>query len=370
MSYLDCFSNIIGISKRDCDCFATSGEESLSGLYVDDLVELADVFDIIDCQNGDDVSEVIENSIDQANREFMADFNINVLNRFKPRRQPFIGQIGKATYKNNLRLLNGKIAGIRIYCNNIKTGMMKINKIGGVFSNTGTVDLYIFNNLDELVDEITINTVAGRQTFTDVSLELPLSHNGVDNIEYYIYYDVDVLNQPKDNEIKCGTCGAFKPRFNLRMPYFSGNHGEQYNWSNWVMVGGLYSDPQDTWMTYCEKVYTTTNLMYGLTLQAELSCDTNQIVCNDDMDYQKNPIDHAIAHAIRYKAAMIILDKILRSGMINRLTLLNREEKEKQLQELNTKYWNIVTYIIDNIPESDCYACKPRYEMAVRGIKA
>lgn len=370
MSYVDCFDNVVGLSQKDCDCFSTDGTESLSGLYVDDLVELSDVFQLVNCQNGDDVSEVIENGLNQAKREFMADFYVNILNNFKPKRVPFVGQIGKSTYKNGMKLINGKVAGVRIFCNNIEAGILKINKIGGIFSNTGTVNLTIFNNLDELVDEITINTLANKHIFTDVNLELPLSNDGVDNLEYYIYYDTNTLNQPKDNEIKCGTCGYFKPRFNTNHPYFIGNHGEQYNWSNWVMVGGLYCDPQDTWMTFCDRVTYTSNFMYGLTLQVEISCNSNQIICNENMDYAKNPIHHAVAHAIRYKTGVIILDKILRSGMINRLTLLNRDEKAIQLKELNDKYWNIVTYIIDNIPPSDCYTRKQKFEMMVSGIRA
>ncbi|MDV7400113.1 hypothetical protein RZS08_52340, partial [Arthrospira platensis SPKY1] len=108
---LDCFENVIGITQTDCECYGDiESQESLSGLYLDQLVELADVFQLVDCQNGSDVSEVISNSIEQAKQEFLADFNANILNRFKIRRNIFSGVIGKPTYKRTMSLTEGKIA--------------------------------------------------------------------------------------------------------------------------------------------------------------------------------------------------------------------------------------------------------------------
>jgi len=370
---LDCFENVIGITETECECYGDiESQESLSGLYLDQLVELADVFQLVDCQNGSDVSEVISNSIEQAKQEFLADFNANILNRFKIRRNPFSGVIGKPTFKRTMSLTDGKIAGVRIYCDNIKSGVLKINKLGGVFSKNGTLDITIVNSIDEEVGVYTINTVANRYALTTVDIELPLYSDMQERLEYYMYYDVDVTNQPKDNEIKCGTCGSFKPRFNTVRPYFYQHVGSQYNWANWIMVGGLHMTKPESWMELCNTITTSSNLMYGLMFQIELTCSPNTIICKDNMYYDKDPVSHAVAHAIRYKAGSIIIDKILRSGMINRLTLLNREEKQANLDDMMGRYWNLITYIVDNvsITENDCYACKPKYPISVGGIRA
>jgi hypothetical protein len=369
---ISCFDNIIGITQSECECFGDiGGSTSTSGLYLDGLVELTDVFNIIDCKNGNDVSEVMEKSITEAHKEFMADFNASLLNNVKMRRKRFKGFVGRPTYKTTHNLNADKIAGVRMYCAEVKGGFLKINKVGTLFSKTGTVKLHITNNRNDDIGYVVLNTSAKKHLVNHVTIDLPL-YDGFDfPIEYYFYYEIDDNNMPLANELKCGTCGGFRPRFNTQTPYIGSPHAGLKNaWADWMMVGGLYMTNTND---FSDLTTVASNAMYGLTFDVEFGCVTDSVICDDDvLDFESNPIALAVAHAMRFKAGSIIIDKILKSGMINRQTLINREEKEATLAYYRSRYWEIMNYIIENLSFefNDCFACKDKWEMKLGLIKA
>lgn len=376
---INCFDNIVGITTSECECFGEiGGNESTSGLYLDSLTELSDVLDAVNCQNGDSISNVILKSEVEAKNDFMTDFNTNMLTHFKVNRQSFRGTIGRPTFKTDISVNHGYYAGTRMFAADVVSGSMKVKKIGTVFNATGTIKLHIINNLNEYIGNVDLPTVANRHKVSIIDeLVLPLHSQYTDNLEYYFIYESTPMNKPKNNEVKCSSCGMFRPRFDTKKPYFNTQTGGQYGWANWLMAGGLYmkkiQDDIDNEDFSC-LLSTTSNNMYGLTFEVELDCAANDIICNDNFSFEGTnaAIAYSVANAIRYRWAAIILEKLLRSGDINRISMVNREEKKEQAMSFNEKYMQMMNYLISNLSfsENDCFSCRNKFETSVRTIHA
>ena len=56
---------------------------------------------------------------------------------------------------------------------------------------------------------------------------------------------------------------------------------------------------------------TASNGTHGLYFDIELSCDVNQVLCKDNMDYISNPIAGAMALAVQYQSAINVMKSIL-----------------------------------------------------------
>lgn len=371
---INCFDQIIGITKSECECFGDIDRyDSLSGLYIDGLIELSDVFNLVNCQNGNDVSEVIKKSFEEAKKEFMADFNSNLLANFRNNRKPFFGVIGRSAYKSNIDTFHGNIAGVRVACADVVGGSLKIKKVGMIFNATSTVRVHVKDNLNTYYGFWDLPTQEAANKVSSVDLELPLHSPYTDNLEYFFYYQTSPYIKPKKNDIKCGSCGSFRPKFDMDRPYYNSQTGGQYGWANWVMAGGfstplpLDQDPEEKDFSCMDR--RSSNMLYGITLYVDLGCDTNLILCNDSLDFT-SPIPIATAHAIRYRAGAIILEKLIRSQMINRLTMVNRDEKKEAVVYWNEKYQSLLNYIITNLnfDDTDCLCEKPKFETGVRTI--
>lgn len=376
---LNCFDNIVGITtSTDCECFGSiGGFDSTSGLYLDSLTELGDVFNIINCQNGDSVSEVILKSETEAKNDFMADFNTNLLTHFKIKRNPFNGVVGRPTFKANKTVAYGNYAGVRMYCADVVSGTLTINKVGAVFEKTGSITVHVIDNLNNYHGNFTLPTLANKHKVSTLAepLVLPLHSPYTENLEYYFMYEATPMNIPKNNEVKCSSCGVFRPFFNTQKPYFNSQTGGQYGWANWLMAGGLYMAKQATDIDdedFTCLSHTTSNYMYGLTFEVSIDCKANDLICNDHFSFDgaNAAIAYAVANAIRYRWAAIILEKLLRSGEINRITMVNRDEKKEQAMMFNEKYMQMMNYLISNLSfqENDCYACYNKYESVVKTI--
>jgi len=371
----NCFDNIIGITKSECDCFGDLSGYSLSNLYVDGLVELEEVFGANKCSESTEISTMINKSLDEAKMEFLADFNSNMLTHFKIKRQRFTGAIGRPTYKTVANINYGHYAGVRMYCADVVSGTLKINKIGTIFSADGEIELHVKDNLNNYYGSLTLDTSANKHHVSSIAgIELPMHSPYIDNLEYYFFYETNIQNRPKANEVKCGTCGGFRPHYNTLRPYYNTQTGGQYGWANWAMVGGLYqkntASAEDIDMTCLPT--STSNILYGLTFDIEFNCTANKVICDSGFDFERDPVALSIANAIRYRTGAIILEKTLRSTMINRFTMMNREEKKEVVDKYNEKYLMLMNYIITNLDfkQNDCFSCREKFDGGVTGIRA
>ena len=326
------------------------------------------VSSIADCENNNDVWEQLARSRQIGITQFQADTNALLMKAYRLRRQNFKGSIGRGIAKNTITQNTGEYYGVRMFCSNVKSGILQINSIGAMFTQTGTVDLSIYNNLGDLITSVTLTTLAGKLKQNAVDIELPLHSDYVENLEYFFYYTA-TSNKAMGNDLKC-TCGAFKAIFDTHKPYFNFVQNDRnYLWSQWVMPGGYHSAGTPD-LDACTA--TASNLMYGLTFDVELKCKINEVLCMDGLDFESNNLAGAMALAIQYKAASILAKWIINSGDLNRWTMINTEQLINDIKEWDQSYTNMVTFIADeaDTTTNDCLICKDIIEMTRRGIMA
>ena len=83
----DCYQYIVGLSRTNCECYdiPSDASESLSGLYIDELDSLSVISSIKDCENNNDVFNMMENARQIAVTTFQADTNALMMKHFKLR---------------------------------------------------------------------------------------------------------------------------------------------------------------------------------------------------------------------------------------------------------------------------------------------
>ena len=371
MSYqLDCFDNIIGLSRTLCSCYDSNKpadyNTSLSGLYLDELMPLTAFKSLLNCENGNEIWTLLDRSREQAILNFRADANALLLKNYKLKRKPFYGHIGKIKYSDALTITTGDWVGIRIFCADVVSGVLKIKNIGALFSETGSFTLYIYNNMNELVDTVTINTVANTHTSNDiVDIELDLHSDYVENLEYYLIYQKNGLT-PKNNIVDCLSCPKYT--FDTCNPIFKWSQtNKQYGWAEYCMVGSFKrTDISD--LSDLDSI--TGDYMYGLTLEVELKCKIAEVWCKDELDFESNPIARAMALAIRFKSGELFLNDVMLSSNINYERLINGEAHNKAREIFAEKYAEMMEYISENVDvyATDCFECKDDLNMGIKTI--
>ena len=371
ISIPDCYESIIGLTRTDCECYTGMPDyaaDSLSGLYIDELVGMSFLQSMTNCDNGNDLFLNMEKARDNAITTFQADTNALLLQNFRMRRNPFYGGIGRVVQNNGVPLTIGNYLGVRMYCNNVKGGVLYIKQIGTLFLETGVVSLSIYNNLGDLVATYDLNTTANVHEQNTIGLELPLHSDYTDHLEYFFLYQLAAQPTPKVNDLKC-SCGSFKPVFNCAKPYYNVKHDTVYGWADWLMVGGVNSA---TLPNFTDCGCSTNNYMYGLTFQVELRCKIGEVLCQDQLDFEGNPLAAAMAIAIQNKTGEMLLNWLISSGNLNRYTIINTETFITQMDAYKATYNQMIQYIVESadITQNDCFMCKDIYEMAKRGIFA
>ena len=194
-----------------------------------------------------------------------------------------------------------------------------------------------------------------------------MSVNGIENIEYYFMYRTTGIQQA-DFQLKCSSCGKFKPQFNTYDPYFAKPlMDNRYRWQLWSMFGKIgKADLTD----FMDESITATNYTAGLTLEMEYDCNVNQTICTDTPNFTSNPIHASMAHAILYKAAELTLRSIVGSSELSRKNLVKTEEYQAWINDYSAKYNEYMNWIVDNVTlsDTDCLECKDNYGMIKRRI--
>ena len=365
-----CYDTIIGLSRNDCPCINEAPPEdyntSDSGLYMDELEPLTSLQGFETCEAGS-VWDILSQARDMGVSTFKADSNSLLLNYYEPRRQYFKGQIGEAKATQSLST-SDTYAGIRIRCNPIRDGVLRINKIGTLFSSAGTIEVKVYNSLNTLIATRTVNKAATGFTVNELAtpIELPLSVDYDDNHEYYIVYTHSGGAPAKLNKINCG-CGGFSPWFDIARPMWS---SRQYSggsaWANWIMVSGWTGDTLD----FTDTPGATSNYLNGLFLDVDLGCDIGQVICKSNLDYTYDPLALTIAHSIRYISCYHVGQKLLSTVELNRQNIINREEIKARMKEWQEQYFQGLNYIAQNakIDQNDCLVCRNKYGLAVKSV--
>ncbi len=368
---LSCYDNIIGLSQTECECFEAPPEDyntSESGLYLDQLTPLNNIKGLEDCSTSSDMWVLMANARDEAIKTFVSDTNALLSKHYAVKRKSYKGAIGRDKHKGLIENPQYTYLGMRIRAANILSGILVIKGIGTIFENTGTVTVFIYDNTNTLLHTKILDTQAGKHqenTF-DVPIELPLFIKYQNEAEYFIIFQYSALNKPYSNDLHCSSCGKSSLTFNTYAPYYHKRHVE-FGWANWIMAGSYKTDSLVSFDD-CDSV--TSNELNGLTLDVELRCNVSETLCKDELDFEGNPLALAMAYAIRFKAAEILADAMIKSGKLNRYTLIDHEFFGASIEEWREQYKANVEYLASNanIASNDCFICKDNTGLKNKGL--
>lgn len=369
----DCLSKIIGLSETNCSCLI-SGKPidagvSNSGLFLDQLdgLNLKLVSSTGNCEEGG-LWDILAKSRDNAIKDFRADFQQALLTKYKYKRIPFTGQIGTTEWKNNLSL-NTNYAGVEFFMDQIIGGTMEVRRIGLLFGASGTFDITVYSSIDEgVVANYTVTAIADTLTWFTIPAPLVLDMNNESGSypRYFFTYQVASAPAPKDNQAGCGCSNkVYKYYWDAINPRF--HSFEKDRWSEYVMITGVTGNTntlvgRDSWGTQ--------NYMNGLLFDVSFKCAIKDLICKEQLDYETNPYAVAMAYAVRYKAGIILVDKILASGNINRFTMMDRERLMGKKNTYQKEYQTRIDWLTQeiNYKANDCLQCNNVDEIFKAGI--
>ena len=368
-----CYQTAIGLSQKECGCFDAPAayNTSDSGLFLDELEPLNALGGYDDC-SGTSIWAMMDRAKTQGIHAFLSDTDALMKQHGKLKRETFKGIIGE-TYHRETVSTSATYAGMRIRCARVKSGVLRIKKIGTIFSATGTVAVTIYNNRNEVVAvPVTLDTTAGTKDETTLNtvIDLPLFDPYSATTDYFLVYSINQSNLPRRNRINCG-CGGLKTPFSLlynhyddQNPRYTGGN----SWANWMMVAGWEGD---TITDFDEATTFNSNHNYGLFLNCEIYCNPSAVLCDGDgLDFDSDPLAKSAAWAIRYRAASIMAQQVLLSTALNRSQQVNREALGNARKEWDMRYNEMVQFIAQNANynDSDCVACRPVAGMKVQSI--
>lgn len=364
-----CYDKIVGLANTDCDCIATDRPEdydvSKSGLYLDELSPISSILGAVSC--GKTVWDMATTALSSATTQFVADTNALLGRDYRLKRKAVSKQVlGEIKHKDTVSPTKN-YAVVTVDCCPVRSGVMKLRNLGGIFTQAGVVSVGLYDNVTGLLSTHELTTVANKHTELAVNLSLPLYSKYVEKLQYYLVYQFDPANPPKANRINCG-CGGWVPSYNLDAPYYRnvGGH-KRAPWADYVMVGGR----QINSLTELDNEVTVmSNTVYGLTLEVDFSCKVDEVLCEDALDFSGNPLALSMALAIRYAAAILFKDAIFKTDSLNRESMVNRDEWEEDALVWQQKYNDLVNYIVSEADHTanDCLACKDILGLTRKGL--
>ncbi len=355
-----CYDYIVGLSETECSCVdpkPTNYNFSKSGLFLDSLQPIASMGNFENCQGGG-LWTVMEKSLSEAVKQYLIDIKALVMADFELVNQPYRGTIGE-TSANTFLETSKQYSFLRIGCAPIRGGFLRIKNIGTMFTGTGTVTAYVFDNNNTPIATLPLLTIANQHKLNTVDLELPLLAAYSSSTEYFIVIEYDDLNRPRLNELPCG-CGGKKPYFSSESPMYSEKWSGAKAWGNWLQVGSGVTN--NLVFDRLNKDYeTSSSHMNGLTLEVEIGCRLNDSFCLDEFNFETDPIAMSTALSIQLLAGSIIAGKMLRDTSICRANSMNRDELQKSQDDWRKEYAAIMRYNASQFSRTntDCYQCKP-----------
>lgn len=363
---LSCFDYIVGLYPGDCQCYTgrpSDFDESFSGQYISDLFEPKMINGLLNCDQGASIWELMEIVRALAIRNFIADANALLMKSAKLKRIPYKGGLGRASWTKNLTLPAGEYVGVRMRAADVRSGFLKIKKVGLCASANCATNLLVYDTNGTLISTIALTGVQDHNSITTLAtpLELPLHDEYLDFLEYFFILQ-PVGFSVKNNELTCN-CEHHRPLW--------GGWGEykKHLWAQWLQVGGWHDSVLPDFMNINTSGL---NYMYGLTFDIELGCKINEVFCKDSLDFDSNTLAQAMAIAIKKESGALFVDKILTTTNLNRDIMSDREGLAAFKQEWKASYVEMITYIVSNLDltANDCLECRDIIEMIKGGIMA
>jgi hypothetical protein len=367
-----CYNNIIGLSKSDCECLATNRPEdyqvSNSGLFLDELADIGALIHSANC--GSDLWETITDAMQTAIKLTVTDSNILLGKTYALKREPLNGQVVGDIKARETYNPAANYAVIRIACNPIKGGYFTLRKLGTIFEAIGSFNVSLYNNVDGFLESFAVTSLANKHLATPLNKKYPVYSKYTNCLEYYLVYEFDDVNRPKDNAASCG-CGGETLNYNLASPYFAKNY-RNAQWTKYVMVGSTVINSLSELEDGLSNV--ASNKMLGLTLELDFACDVNSVICDEDagLDFTGNKFAMALAFAIYYQTGVQLANKFLNNKTLDPKKLINTDKWEENAIEWQAKYSDYLTYLVSevSIKANDCFTCKDLAGMTRQGLFA
>lgn len=344
-----CLENIIGITQSDCDCVVSgltnatlTGEwykQSASGLYMDEQEGMISISAMKDSAECNEMATFYYNARANAIKQLGDDLLAGLQAKYKRKNPNFSGKAGTTTYSGNLSV-NNTYAGDVFRTPPMKSGYMKFYKVWAMMNATVTFNIEVYQkdwNGDTDEYEL-VQTIFDVQSQANTAMENVLTeaftlYMSEFGRNFYFLYQPAGL-QPKSNTIQCGGCGGnslFKPYAAL-----SGITGNDLS-----LV--------DSWPR--------SNYANGLAFQIEAGCDTKNIVC--EMYNSSDAFQKVMSYAIRFRADAAVLEKVYKSGNVNRYTMMSGEAIQGTRNTFNKQYNDRLAWLIQNADPNliGCFVC-------------
>lgn len=342
-----CLYNVVGISKKECDCLDGKADNndynlSHSGLFSDDTEH---GLSILTTQNSKDCGEgsawsILEETREEAINSLITHFLIE-------------SEKVKNTILNNTTISIGdKEGNLNIDANTI-AGVFLCPKIyKGVSFYLKTVDLYIdtlqdytlilYNvTKDQQVKSVTAQA-GNNATYSFVFNEsLPLYDSNGEKQEYLIYYDT-LGASPMSYEFSCGCQNKY------------------YKWKDFfIAFGDTRSDLSSLLESTAEY-----NKTYGLRIHGNLECEPLSWLCDINPSFWSNTeFGRVFAMTLLNYWTIKNTSRILNSNRISYYSTLKREELYGKRNKAQKIVNELVPFLAQNMPEelSHCYNCDYNY---------
>lgn len=378
-----CYTGIIGLSQRDCDCHDPDGKPidastSASGLYLDELegLNLQQLKAAADC---DGLWDMMDRARSSAIKEMQRDLLACISTNTEESRRPVRQRIGDASNSSRTLSLSNTYHGMVIQTADMVGGTMTVYRIGLKMDQTGALDVSVYDRVNStVIQTYTVPTIAGTESFytlpTPLVLQMEADYSA--NPRYYFLFQPGGM-KAHNVRFHCGCSGGgWKPNWSDGSPtYESANRNDGFAWAQWVMAAGTKGNDLTTRETWAKSSETQ-----GMILDASFACDPLTTICGgpEGEAVYTDDLMLAQAYAVLLLAGVKLLTMIQASSDPSFWTLLNADGVAAFKQEYTSKYKEIMQgFLCEQFPLEgninrfgDCRKCKDPYGMKVSRIKA
>lgn len=332
---MDCLVNLLGLAPK-IEPYGQPAEgvnvtASTSGRYLSELEGLQ-IKASPDVPGDSNFWAPMDRARTIAIKDLPNDFYTQLKTRHAERLVTYAGLLGESQYRvqHNSGLRNGLIEVDIHNRQNLEGVTMLLKKVGLVVNHTGPVDVTLSSNVLPF-DPVTwtVQCVSGRASyFTPAEpLRLPML---TDPEGYYRFSYTAGDWSPCDNSFLCGCSG----KDTLKKQYIS--------------------------------EYTLRNPAKGLTLEVELRCAGEPLLCQNLA--ASTPFHNVAARALQYLTGYHFYSQIVLNDQISYYTTLDGAGVKAQMEYCKTQYNARIEWLVDpdNLVTafSDCFRCQPRMFVA------
>ena len=341
---LECLTGLVGLSQRDCDCVSggqpSGWNDSVTGYYLDDHVYGFPVKEAlyanIDCGN-----TTIWNTLAEARTNGIRDMKNDLLQALGTERESNVvnwqGLIGKTDGSGSYISGSTKV-GIQLRPRmRLRDTYFMVKALWININATKAVTMGISSNANNggyTAVTQSVNVTANTWTRCEFTSEqsLPMYLEGTQDLRYDLYYEPDG-SQSRQNKIWC--CG--KPAWMQHFDYGTFS---------------LSSLPTDD-------ILPTGSEGYGIAVEGYFTCNKLDWICNLE---EMNGLDlrDLIGRLIQYRSAIYLITSVLKSGQVNKYTLMGQEGLYRQRSSLKGWYENDIRWVAQHLPSgvTSCWGCE------------